>query len=209
MAINYTIQADVIDIRQDTPKPDDVFLVDTNVWYWLTYTRASLGDQPPKSYKINDYTSYIGKTLSAKSQLHRCGLSLAELAHLIEKTELEVFAKASGFDKNKKKEFRHNYPKERTNVVSEIQAAWGSVETMSQTVDIQINKLTTDAALSRLSTQILDGYDLFILESIMKAGIMKVITDDGDFATVPDILVFTSNVNVIHDAKVQGRLANR
>lgn len=209
MAINYTIHADVIDIRQDLPKPDDVFLVDTNAWYWLTYTRASQGDQPPKSYKVNDYTSYISKALSAKSQLHRCGLSLAELAHLIERTELEIFSKASGFDKNKKKEFRHNHPTERTHVIAEIQAAWGLVEIMSQTVDIQINKHTTDTALSRLSTQILDGYDLFILESIMKAGIAKVITDDGDFATVPDILVFTSNTNVLQAARTQGKLVKR
>src|SRR3972149_5699033 len=191
MAINYTIQADVVDIRQDIPKPDNIFLVDTNVWYWLTYTRA------PKNYQTKDYPSYINKALLAKSQLHKCGLSLAELAHLIERTELEIFSKASGFDKNKKKEFRHNHPIERTHVVSEIQAAWGLVENMSQTVDIQINNLTTDAALSRLSTQILDGYDLFILESITKAGIVKVITDDGDFATVPDILVFTSNPSAI------------
>ena len=209
MAIKYRIQADIVDIQQDTPKPDDVFLVDTNVWYWLSYTRASQGDQPPKSYKVNDYTSYISKALSAKSQLHRCGLSLAELAHLIEKTELEIFSKASGFDKNKKKEFRHNHPTERTHVVTEIQAAWGLVENMSQTVDIQINKHTTDTALSRLSTQILDGYDLFILESIMKAGIVKVITDDGDFATVPDILVFTSNPSVIQAARAQGKLVKR
>lgn len=209
MAINYTIQADVVDIRQDTPKPDDAFLVDTNVWYWLTYTRASQGDKPPRSYQIKEYPSYINKARLVKNQIYRCGLSFAELAHLIEKTELEIFAKASGFDKNKKKEFRHNYPKERTNVVSEIQAAWGSVETMSQTVDIQINKLTTDAALSRLSTQILDGYDLFILESIMKAGIVKVITDDGDFATVPDILVFTSNPSAIQAARTQGKLVKR
>ncbi|HHT9159848.1 MAG TPA: PIN domain-containing protein [Candidatus Brocadiaceae bacterium] len=203
MAINYTIQADVVDIRQDIPKPDNIFLVDTNVWYWLTYTRA------PKNYQTKDYPSYINKALSAKSQLHKCGLSLAELAHLIERTELEIFSKASGFDKNKKKEFRHNHPKERTNAVSEIQAAWGLVETMSQTIDIQINKHTTDDALSRLSTQILDGYDLFILESIMKAGVVKIITDDGDFSTVPNILVFTSNVNVIQAAKVQGKLLKR
>lgn len=134
---------------------------------------------------------------------------MQSLAHLIEKTEFEIFANANSFDKNKKKEFRHNHPKERANVVAEIQAAWGLVETMTQTIDIQINKLTTDDALSRLSTQILDGYDLFILESIMKAGIVKIITDDGDFSTVPNILVFTSNVNVIQAAKVQGKLLKR
>lgn len=48
---------------------------------------------------------------------------MSELAHLIEKIELEIFSKASGFDKNKKKEFRHNYPIDRTHIVTEIQAA--------------------------------------------------------------------------------------
>ena len=43
----------------------------------------------------------------------------------------------------------------------------------------------------------------------MKAGIVKIITDDGDFSTVPNILVFTSNVNVIQAAKVQGKLLKR
>ncbi len=209
MNINYTIQANVIDIRQNNPKADDVFFVDTNIWYWFAYTRASLGDHPPKHYQINEYPSFIKKALSAKSKLYNCGLSLAELAHLIERTELEIFSKASGFDKSKKKEFRHNHPIERTHVVSEIQAAWGLVETMSQTVDIQINKDTTDAALFRLSTQILDGYDLFILESITKAGIVKVITDDGDFATIPNILIFTSNTNILQAARTQGKLVKR
>ena len=207
MAINYTIHTDVIDIQQDTPKPDDVFLVDTNVWYWLTYTRASLGDQPPKNYQIKDYPSYINKSLSAKSQLYKCGLSMAELAHLIEKTEREIFVRSHGNVTSK--EYRHNYSSERANVIAEIQTTWSQAKTMAQTIDIQINEHITDAALLRISTQFLDGYDLFILESIMKAGIVKVITDDGDFATVPDILVFTSNTNVIQAAKTQGKLVNR
>ena len=42
MAINLTVQATVVDIRSDTPKPYDTFLVDSNVWYWLTYIRALL-----------------------------------------------------------------------------------------------------------------------------------------------------------------------
>ena len=29
MAVHYTIQAEVVDIRSDLPKKDDIFLVDT------------------------------------------------------------------------------------------------------------------------------------------------------------------------------------
>jgi len=98
MAVNYLIHADVIDIRQDVPKPDDIFFVDTNVWYWLAYTRASQSTQP---YQIHAYPSYIGNAISVRSQLHRCGLSLAELAHLIEKTEWEIYIRSNGNLRNK------------------------------------------------------------------------------------------------------------
>jgi hypothetical protein len=35
------------------------------------------------------------------------------------------------------------------------------------------------------------------------------LTDDGDFATVSGLLVFTSNPNVISSAKRQGKLRKR
>lgn len=30
MSVNYTVQAEVVDIRSDVPKNNDIFLVDTN-----------------------------------------------------------------------------------------------------------------------------------------------------------------------------------
>jgi hypothetical protein len=33
MAINITIQADVIDITNDNPQKSDIFFVETNVWF--------------------------------------------------------------------------------------------------------------------------------------------------------------------------------
>ncbi len=37
MPIRYDIKAKIVDITRDAPRPDDAFLIDTNVWYWLTY----------------------------------------------------------------------------------------------------------------------------------------------------------------------------
>lgn len=42
MAIDYTIQAQIVDIRKDSPRSEDIFLVDTNVWYWHAYTNANV-----------------------------------------------------------------------------------------------------------------------------------------------------------------------
>jgi predicted nucleic acid-binding protein len=211
MAVNYTVKAEVVDIRSDSPRRDDIFLVDTNVWYWLTYSSASTSPSSGKiswtSYQIKHYPKYLQKAISTQSLLAYMGLSLAELAHLIEKTEREIFIKSQGVIPAK--EYRHNYPTERSKVISEVQAAWSQVKAIATPITLTLDQVTTDAALNRFSLQLLDGYDLFFLETMQKEGISQVITDDGDFVTVPGIKVFTANHNVINQAKNQGKFLVR
>lgn len=201
MAVNYIVQAEVVNIQSDQPKKDDIFLVDTNVWYWLTYTKASTS---ANYYQITDYPTYIAKALAAQSLLLYCGLSLSELAHNIEQTEKQIFSSTL-----KPKEYRHNYPAERANVVAEIQAAWSQVTSIAVSTDITVDEAITNNALTRFSTQPLDGYDLLILEAMDKAGILQIITDDGDYVTVPGIRVFTANRNVLTAAGNQSKLLIR
>jgi predicted nucleic acid-binding protein len=106
------------------------------------------------------------------------------------------------------KEFRRNSA-ERSNVVTEIQAAWGQVTAMSKMLDVTVNADATDRALQCMAAEPLDGYDLFFLEAMSKAGIVSIISDDGDYAAVPGIQVFTTNHNVIQAAKGQGKLLVR
>ncbi|MBR8833116.1 MAG: hypothetical protein DSM106950_03480 [Stigonema ocellatum SAG 48.90 = DSM 106950] len=201
MPVNYTVQAKVVDIRSDAPKNDDIFLVDTNAWYWYTYTNASISSRP---YQITEYPSYIAKAISASSLLLYCGLSLAELAHNIEQTEREIFSSTL-----KPKEYRHNFPNERAKVVAEVQTAWSQVTSTAVCTDILVNEDTNNAALTRFQTQLLDGYDLLILEAMDKAGVTKIITHDGDYVTVPGIKVFTANRGAIAAAISQGKLLVR
>jgi predicted nucleic acid-binding protein len=213
MAVNYTVQAQVVDIRSDTPRPEDSFLVDTNVWYWMTYTQASQSARPPAKYQISDYPSYTTSALGAGSKIFHSGLSLSELAHLIERSEYEIFTKISPaifpnpsrFDKN----FRHACVNERIQVVSEIQAAWAQVSGLAELLSLTIDTRAVNAALARLRTEKVDGYDLFMLESMKSNGLAQVITDDGDFVTAPGIQVFTANRNVIQAAKMQSKLIKR
>lgn len=213
MGINYTVQADVIDIKNDTPKTEDVFLVDTNVWYWLTYSRASQCVNAPASYQISSYPRYTQSALTVGAKIFQSYLSLAELTHLIEKAEYEIFAQVNPaifpnprrFDKK----FRHEYFLERQQAVSEIEAVWAQVTTLADPLPVTINPSTAATALKRLQTEKIDGYDLFILESMRSHKVVQVITDDGDFATVSGIQVFTANNNVIQAARSQGRLVTR
>ncbi len=207
MAVNYVIAADIIDVRVDTPKAEDVFLVDSNVWYWMTYTKASLSNQQQTLRRVRDYSAFVNKAIAVSAKLYRCALSLAELAHLIEKSERKIFEKT--FGQIRPKEHRHNHPKERSNVVNEVQAAWGQVKTMTLSLDVTINDAITDAALARFEKECVDGYDLFFLEAMSNGKVIQIITDDGDFATVSGIRVFTANQNVITTAQNQGKFVTR
>jgi predicted nucleic acid-binding protein len=207
MPINYTIHADVVDISADRPRPEDAFLVDSNVWLWMTYSKAGHRAQPWQAGVVPSYSGYVNAAANINAKVHWCGLSLAELAHVIEKTEREIYeASHSGI---KTKEYRHNCPTERANVVSEVETAWGQVKSLAAPMAASINEPTSDAALNRFKTQLVDGYDLFILEAMTANGVAQIITDDGDFATVPGIQVFTANRNVIAAASSQDRLIAR
>ncbi len=209
MAIDYTIQAQIVDIRKDSPRSDDIFLVDTNVWYWHTYTNANVSASP---YQIDNYPEYLIQAISANSVLSYTGLTLSELSHLIEQTERNLFIQSRNLDRSifKPKEYRHNYPDERKKVVREIMTAWSQVRSIAAPLDFTINEAVTNSALLRLQSQALDGYDLlFMLEAMKKEGITQIITDDGDFSTVEGISVFTANSNIIRAAKTQDRLIIR
>jgi hypothetical protein len=106
--VRYTnVQASVVDITTDSPKPTDRFLVDTNVWFWQAYSKATSLPNPPTFNQQFDYPDFIAEALNANSTLYRCELAFSELAHLIEKTEFEIFSRTN--PNSTPKEFRHNH----------------------------------------------------------------------------------------------------
>lgn len=209
MPINYTVRADVIDIRKDEPQPTDEFLVDTNVWCWLAYTRIAMASRPPTQARVSAYSGYVNQVLTNGAQLRRCGLSLAEMIHLIEKTEREIYCHTAGVPSLQTKEFRHNLPAERIKVFAEVQAAWTQIKAMASCLDLTVDEATINAALVRFQTEPVDGYDLFLLEAAAASRITKIITDDGDYCCVPGIQMFTGNQGALAAAQAQGKLVVR
>jgi predicted nucleic acid-binding protein len=209
MVITLTINATVVDLRTDKPHPTDVFLVDTNIWYWFTYLRASQAPNPPYQPKI--YAPYINKVLGQNAKLLVTSLSFAEICSAIENTEWEIFKAQNNSPTLPKKEFRHNFPAERAKVIAQIQSAWQQVNGLvkGQILEAQIDTPALNSSNQLLTTSKIDGYDAFLLHTMQSHGIKQIITDDGDFATVPNIEVFTANGNVINSAKLQNKLKIR
>jgi len=206
------VQAEVIDITKDTPYSSDTFLVDTNVWLYLTYSNANFSTdsnyQVILSRTIANYTNYLGKIKKNEAVLAYSGLTLAELSHVIEKTECDIYNSQTG-NSIKLKDYRNDFPTERVNVVAEVQSVWEQVKSIGIAVNLNIDE-TVIVNLSTLFEQYpLDGYDLFLLETMKKEGIDKIITNDKDFCTVSGIKVFTSNQVVIAAAQTQNKLRTR
>ncbi len=212
MTISLTVKADIIDISHDIPLQEDIFLVDTNIWLWQTYTNliassSSTRDVSRIQSKINTYTPYLTSARKNGATLTYSGLILSELSHVIESKEHEIYKKQ--YNSNMKiKEFRHNYPIKRADVVMEIESAWRQVQSLAVSIDILINDEVKSSALHRFKSQALDGYDLFLVEAISRAdvGQVKILTDDMDYATIPDAQIFTSNPVVLDQARQQGKL---
>lgn len=203
----YTIRARIIDIRTDVPRPTDALLVDTNVWYWHAYASAGATPGSATPAQMTVYRDYLQDCAAKGAIVYHTGLSLAELAHLIEQNERDIYAGAVASVTTK--EYRHNLPSERTRVVREVQNAWARLKLDSQPLPLVIDDPTTDAALVRFASQPVDGFDLFLLEGMSAAGVKQVLTDDGDYGTVPGLEVFTANPRVIAAARSAGLLLLR
>ncbi len=193
--ISYQIQAQVVDLKTDNPRQADRFLVDTNVWYWLTYPRCQQYRGGPKKYQARDYPNYIKRARKIKAQLFTCGLCFSELADLIEESELDIFRQAKG--RIEPKEFRHSEPEQRSVVTSSIQDAWAMVKSFAEFLEIRLDLTLADRTCQALQAIAIGPHDFYMVESARLAGITQIITDDGDLATVPDIIIFTANNSVI------------
>jgi len=201
--ISFVVRADVVDIRVDKPQATDTFVVDTNAWIWFAYSKATLPVTSPP-LQSRHYPQYIKDALIVKAGLFRYALTQAELFHNIERYERELFSPGI-----RAKEFRHNYPAERANVVSECTIAWNTILSVSSPLDADVNDVVTSRALTWLTTHPLDGYDLYMLDAMQTAGVTKILTDDGDFCTIPRIEMFTANKNVVDATRAQGKLVTR
>lgn len=207
---NYTVQADVVDITGDTPLSTDAFWVDTNIWYWQTYSRASMRTSAPRPYQLRDYPNYLQACLASSCSIYWIGLSLSELARQIEDGEKEI-AESSGAipPRTSSKTFRHDFPNERSGVVTEIENAWAAIETIATPLHLLVDQPLVTRALVGFRTSALDAYDQFCRLALQHHGITQILSDDGDFCTVPGITLFTSNRGVIAAASTQGKLVVR
>jgi len=200
-------KAKTFDIRRYDPKPEDIFIVDTNAWYWITYTRATLPCLPaPLTKQCEQYARFLKKALDAGTTVARCDLTLAELAHLIEAAEKKIYEFHSLGNANITLKRYRALPEERARVIAEVESAWSQVLMMSEHCVLTLSKDVTKAALAGFKEHLIGGYDLFLLQAMKQGKYPGILTDDGDFFGIPDVSIFTCNESALRKAHTAGQL---
>lgn len=203
-----TIRASVVDITTDTPKSTDKFLVDTNVWLWLYYEPLTLTEAGGTKQQAITYPSYYSAAQAARSTFYTTGLVYSELAHIIERTQKSIYDSklAAPLDS---KVYRHDYPQQRMKVIQLISEAWKDITTYTHLLDINLNDEYMQKATALFSQVGVDGYDGFTAQLVKQSDMTGILTDDGDFASVGGLTVFTANQYVIKLARTVGKLITR
>jgi predicted nucleic acid-binding protein len=200
-------EPNIFDIRSHEPKGGDAFLVDTNAWYWTTYTRATTDClRLPRTRQLEQYLRFLKKALDVGSTIVRCDLTLAELAHRIENTEKTIYEHYSLKGQViRLKEYRA-IAAERARVISAVESSWGQVKKMSECSVLTVGGESTNAAFESFKSYPIGGYDLFHIEAMRQKGLTAVLTDDGDFSQMTTISIYTCNEAVLRKAGENGRL---
>lgn len=200
--ISYTIQSNVIDIRKDVDIEGKSFYVDTNVWFWIT---SLWGYDCAAFYQNKYYPDFVNKAIEI-SKLYTSIINVLELSHVIEKTGYDIYKKETGSELTFK-EYRHNLPEKRKETTDIIVSSWECLSGMARVLRTEVDeKYDIDQAIEILTRSQIDSYDSLIFQTMEKNDIKNVVSDDGDFATIPDVTVFTANRNVVKAAEEQGKL---
>jgi hypothetical protein len=198
------VMALVYDIRNVSCTLPAQLFVDTNAWLDMHYPPFSFPQAGRRS--AIPHNDFIGRCLAANVSVLRSAFCLPEMAHVIEKDVVDEYCTRTGQRVSRKQS--RTMINLRRKVVASFIAAWRGVE---QTSTASEGLLADDAlavsALARYGKERLDGYDLFLVEEVMKCGEKAILTDDPDYLSVGGGLkMFTANASAIAAASDAGRL---
>lgn len=184
------IDIDTVDIS--TIAKNEIFALDTNVLYWMHYSKASDPNLKSLPYQVSKYPNFVLKLLENGNTLVTTVLNISELIHVVENSEYRIYNTVTKCH-IKKKDFRkltierENYKKELETIMLQLEASYGS-----QIKIVDVRKEFIRDYIHTMNTHLCDIFDYIIIKKLIKDGVTNFITDDKDFETVDDINLFTA-----------------
>lgn len=188
----------IFNISTFNPRKEDKYFLDTNVWYWTTYCGSKIFSKPnqPANYQLEKYPEFIEKIQDVGAKIFHCPLTYTELANIIENNEYQEYLKSIP-SYIKKKEYR-KLRKEREKVIKEIDTAWKTICSMSECLNLNVDKETIKAAHQFLSSSVLDAYDAIFIHFMSAHNLTMLVSDDSDMASIRIDQFFTANRRILN-----------
>ena len=182
----------VKDITTDTPVNNKKkYFLDTNVLFWCCYPRIGLVS-PKDASRYTPYINYVSKIKKNLNPIYTSSLNISEMINLIERKEFELFQSLPGSMGYNKKDYRAEEAK-RLFIQSNTQTALINATDLCQIIDCPVNYDKIDEFVKDLTSHRCDVFDYLFLNVCKEQEITDIVTDDGDFLTVPGITLYTSN----------------
>lgn len=162
-----------------------IYAVDTNVLYWMHYSRCY-----GAPYQLSIYPDFIAGLLDKGCTLVTTIYNITELLNLIEKQEYEIFKLHN--QNITKKQFRY-LEQERLNVKKELDSVYSQIKTIYQIKEFNVNINQVNEFVNNFDKHKCDNFDYIIIKFLIQNGINNIIGDDYDFLSMENINIFTAN----------------
>lgn len=172
---------------------DNEYIVDTNILYRIYYSKYPINDYSGKMYsKLIEY-------LSEKDVLLRTTTyNIAELMHLIEKKEYDLYLESINATKDtfSLKSYRQ-LTQEREKIQDELELVLLQISTMFEIDEVTTKYCILEEFANNYPFLYCDNYDYSIIKNYTAQNKFNFISHDVDFAYISGINLYTVNKTAI------------
>lgn len=179
--------ANIVNIKNYTPKSSDVFFFDNNIWMFLF---CPIGDYNQKRQKV--YSSFLQSIQTSRGTIFISSLVLSEFTNRYLRMDFELWKKTTGdYSADFKKDYVSSSKYSLT--VKEIKIQINKIMRFCEKSSDNFNAINLDNVLNHLS--VIDFNDSYYIE-LAKLDNWKLVTDDKDFTTYTnhslDVITFVN-----------------
>ncbi|MCT4633150.1 MAG: hypothetical protein N4A76_10460 [Firmicutes bacterium] len=169
---------------------NETFGIDTNVLYWMHYSKGSYAN----NYQTSTYPKFLSDLIVAGNKLYTTMYNISELLYIIERNEYKQYKNNNNCNISKKK--YRGIANQRESLKKEYLSVLNQVESIYSIHDFEINIVGVKNFTAELSNHMCDNFDYQIIDELKKQGISNFITDDSDFKSIDDINLYTANSRI-------------
>jgi hypothetical protein len=203
----------VVDIAFDRPLKTDRIFVDTNVWLFVCYEKATFGLDQARQRVVDWYIRYVGRAKSLGAELVTFPTVLFEIARHIEHAEYFEACRVKGvepFTRQFSLKTWRSEPAARHAMTESTRFIWSEILSRATAYDANLRAARSGELFDATAVHSIDIGDAVHRQLSLDIGVTQVLSDDMDFLDPSSpIVLLTQNPKALSEAAAQNILVRR